>query len=346
MSIKITMKDIAKKLNLSINAVSLVLNNKAGVSEETRSLVLKTADDMGYFDNKPKYLNSFASKNICLVLEPRFFNDPYFYSKVILGIEEESRKNSYDLIMNFIDGKNFTAPNCLESRKASGIIALGPLDDEYLLRLKNYGLPMVLVDNSSFIEPIDSILTDNKLGAYKATKYLINKGFEKIGFFGDLSYSLSIKERYFGYSEALRDSSLYGENLDEMIKRYSLTTKIEEFVIKHDVEAILQRLKKIVEMPEAFVCSNDSAAIQLNNALNLLGYKVPEEVSIIGFDDIFLCNMIMPKLSTIKVNKELMGRKAVKRLLWRMRHKSDPVENTIMSVELVERESVKNRVFP
>lgn len=346
MGIKITMKDIAKKLNLSINAVSLVLNNKAGVSEETRSLVLKTADDMGYFDNKPKYLNSFASKNICLVLEPRFFNDPYFYSKVILGIEEESRKNSYDLIMNFIDGKNFTAPNCLESRKASGIIALGPLDDEYLLRLKNYCLPMVLVDNSSFIEPIDSILTDNKLGAYKATKYLINKGFEKIGFFGDLSYSLSIKERYFGYSEALRDSSLYGENLDEMIKRYSLTTKIEEFVIKHDVEAILQKLKKIVEMPEAFVCSNDSAAIQLNNALNLLGHKVPEEVSIIGFDDISLCNMIMPKLSTIKVNKELMGRKAVQRLLWRMRHKSDPVENTIMSVELVERESVKNRVFP
>lgn len=341
MGVKITMKDIAEKVNLSINAVSLVLNNKAGVSDETRALVLKTADEMGYFDNKPQYLNTYASKNICLVLEPRFFNDPYFYSKVILGIEEEARKNNYDLIMNFIDGENLNVPNCLESRKAAGIIALGPLCDEYLLKLKGYGLPMILVDNSSFLEPIDSILTDNKLGAYKATRYLINNGFKKIGFFGDLSYSLSVKERFFGFSEAIKDCALYGEDSDEFIKKFSLTKKLEQYIIKHDVDSILDRIKNIHEMPEAFICSNDSAAIQLNNALSLLGYKIPEDVSIIGFDDIMLCSMIVPKLTTVKVNKELMGRKAVQRLLWRMRHKTDPIENTIMSVELVERESVK-----
>lgn len=340
MSKKITMKDIAEKLNLSINSVSLVLNNKAGVSDDTRKTVLRVAEEMGYFDNKPQYLSTFASKNLCLVLEHRFFKDPYFYSKVIVGIEEDARRNNYDLIVNFIDNNNYVIPNCLESKKVAGIIALGTMCDEYLSTLKSYGLPMVLVDNTSLQESIDSILTDNKSGAYKATRYLINKGFKKIGFFGDLAYSLSIKERYFGYTEAIKKGIASGENIEQYIERYSITDNLEELIIKNDTNAIYERLIEIKEIPEAFICSNDRAALQLNNALKILGYKIPEDISIIGFDDIVLCNLILPKMTTIRVNKESMGRKAVQRLLWRMRHKNEPVENTIMSVELIERESV------
>lgn len=340
MNNKVTMKDIAEKLNLSINAVSLALNNKAGVSDDTRNNVLRVAEERGYFDNKPQYLRAYASKNICLILEHRFFIDSYFYSRVIVGIEEEARKNNYDVIVNFIDNNNYVIPNCLESKKAAGVIALGIMCDEYLSKLKNYGLPMVLVDNTSLSETIDSILTDNKSGTYKATRYLINKGFKKIGFFGDLAYSLSIKERYFGYTEAIKTVIEASEKIEQYIEKHSITDDLEELIIKNDINAIYERLKQIEEMPEAFVCSNDNAAFQLNNALKKLGYKVPEDLSIIGFDDIELCNLILPKMTTVKVNKESMGKKAVQRLLWRMTHKNEPVENTIMSVELIERESV------
>lgn len=341
MSKKITMKDIAEKLDLSINAVSLVLNKKAGVSEDTRKQVLKVAEELGYFDAKPQYLSTYASMNLCLVLEHRFFKDPYFYSKVIIGIEEEAKKNGYDLIVNFIDNKDYVIPNCLESRKATGIIALGTMHDEYISTLKSYGLPMVLVDNTSLSEPIDSILTDNKSGAYKATRYLSSNGLKKIGFFGDLDYSFSIKERYFGFTEAVKDMLPSGFKPEEYFQKYSITSDVEEYIIKNDTNAICNCLKELEEVPEAFVCSNDSAALIISNALSILGYKVPEDVSIIGFDDIALCSMVLPKMTTVRVHKEAMGRKAVQRLIWRMRHGNEPVENTIMSVELIERESVK-----
>lgn len=340
MSKKVTMKDIARSLNISINAVSLVLNNKAGISEKTRLLVLKTANDMGYFDRKTKYINTFASKNICLLLEHRFFKDPYFYSKVIQGIEDETRKNNITLIVNFVDSENYSIPICVQENKVSAIIALGNIPNEYITNLKKMNLPMILVDNTSFEESVDSIVSNNSSGTYKATKYLIDKGFKNIGFFGDLDYSVSIKERYFGYSEALKNF-MATDDVNEYTKKFSITRDLEEFVIKNDVNIIIEKLSNIEEMPEAFICSNDSAAIQLSNALSILKYKVPDDVSIIGFDDTVLCNMVMPKLTTVRVNKELMGMKAVNRLLWRINHENEPVESITMEVELIERESVR-----
>lgn len=340
MSKKVTMKDIAASLNISINAVSLVLNNKVGISEKTRLQVLKTANDMGYFDRKTKYINTFASKNICLLLEHRFFKDPYFYSKVIQGIEDETRKNNVTLIVNFVDSENYSIPICVQENKVSAIIALGNIPNEYITNLKKMSLPMILVDNTSFEESVDSIVSNNSSGTYKATKYLMDKGFKNIGFFGDLNYSVSIKERYFGYSEALKNF-ITANDISEYIKKFSITSDLEEFVIKNDVNAIMEKLSNIKEMPEAFICSNDSAAIQLSNALNILKYKIPDDVSIIGFDDTVLCNMVMPKLTTVRVNKELMGMKAVDRLLWRINHENEPVESIIMEVELIERESVR-----
>ncbi|WP_242851353.1 substrate-binding domain-containing protein [Clostridium sp. DMHC 10] len=155
-----------------------------------------------------------------------------------------------------------------------------------------------------------------------------------------MDYSISIKERYFGYNEALKDF-MVAKNINEYTGRFSITRNLEEFVIKSDVKSIIEKLSNIKEMPEAFICSNDSAAIQLSNALNTLKYKIPKDVSIIGFDDTVLCNMVMPKLTTVKVNKELMGRKAVRRLLWRINHRDEPIESIMMEVELIERDSVR-----
>lgn len=342
---KITMKDIAEKLNISINAVSLALNSKAGVSEETRKQVLDVAEELGYLDKSPKFIKTFANKNICVIIKEYYFEDSVFYGKIMMGMGEEAKRKGYDIITCLINDSEKSIPSCIESKKVCGIIVIGYVDDDYLVNLKSYNIPVVLVDHTSLLESTDSILTDNKLGSFNITKLLIERGYKNIGFFGDLEYSLSIKERFFGYKEAIKsflEFKNYKET-EEFIDRNSILYEVEEHIINKDIEAIEEKLKQIEKLPEAFVCSNDNAAISLIAALKELGYKVPEDIAIVGFDDIVLGSLIEPKLTTVRVEKDFMGRKAIDRLLWRLENKKSPDEKTILSVEIVERDSVSRK---
>ena len=200
---RVTMKDIADRLNLSINAVSLALNDKTGVGEETKRLILNTAEEMGYLDQSVKYMQNYSNKNICVLLKNRFFRDFRFYGRVLLGIEEEAKKAGYDVFFSSFETEDI--PTCVESRKVAGIIAVGKIGDSFLQRLKEYGVPIVLADYNSLEETVDCLMSDNKLGSYKMASYLYKKGFRKIGYVGDLSYSPSTRERFYGYQEAIQN---------------------------------------------------------------------------------------------------------------------------------------------
>lgn len=338
---RVTMKDIAEKLNISVNAVSLALNDKVGVSEETRNAVLKTADEMGYFDENPSFVMKNHFKNICLIIEERNFRDTHFYTKVILGIENEARKNNYDILVNFMNKDDFQVPSSIESRKVSGILVVGTIKDEHLKTLLSYGIPIVLVDHASFTINTDAVLTQNMPGSYMATKYLIEKGHTQIGFFGEIDFSLSFKERWLGFSEAMRTSGLNVDPILNVNPGYCVIGRVEKYILSKNYKEVANIISKLEKLPTAWVCSNDSAAITLYNALGILGLKVPEDISVVGFDDIDICNIVTPHLTTIKVNKEIMGIKAVKRLLWRMDNPEEPYDNIRMEVKLIERESVK-----
>lgn len=342
---KITMKDIAERLDISINAVSLALNSKAGVSEETRKQVLDVAEELGYLDKSPKFVKSFANKNICVIIKKYYFEDNTFYSKIMMGIGEESRHKGYDIITCLINETEESIPSCIESKKVCGIIVIGTIEDEYLVKLKNYKIPVVLVDHTSLLESTDSILTDNKLGSFNITKLLIEKGYKDIGFFGDLEYSLSIKERFFGYREAIKKFLKFNnfKEAEVFIEEQSVLYDVEQNIIDKNIEGIKERINRINKIPEAFVCSNDNAAIALITSLKELGYMVPKDIAVVGFDDIVLSSLIEPKLTTVRVEKDFMGRKAVDRLLWRIENKKDPDEKTILSVEVIERDSVGNK---
>lgn len=201
---KVAMKDIAEYLGISINAVSLALNNRAGVSDDTRMRVLRTADKMGYISKKNKYERTFCSMNMCVMIQRIYARDMDFYGKVLYAVTEEAKKNSLDTVMGFFDDDAFIVPKALEERRVSGIIIIGKIKDENIERLEEYNVPLVLVDHASLVNTVDSILTDNKLGGFIATKYLLDRGFKNIGYFGDLGYSLSIKERFFGFQEAMK----------------------------------------------------------------------------------------------------------------------------------------------
>lgn len=335
---KVTMKDIAEKLNLSVNAVSLALNNKKGISEETRKIVLKTAEDLGYFSVNSNFAVKSSFKSICLLIEERNFRDTSFYTKVILGIENEAKKSGYDVLVNFINPSNFQVPLNLQQMIVSGILIVGTVRDEHLIKILEYGLPTVLVDHASLTVTTNAVLTQNMVGAYRAVQYLVQKGHRQIGFFGEIDYSLSFKERWLGFNEGMRNVGL------KVDLEYCVLEGIEKLVLDKNYEQVANIISKLNKLPTAWVCSNDNAAITLYNALNALNIKVPDDISIIGFDDIDICNMVTPRLTTIHVNKELMGAEAVKRLLYIMQHPGEKCKHICIEVSLIERESVKELI--
>ncbi len=341
---RITMSDIAKKLDLSINAVSLALNGKVGVSEETRKRILAEAEEMGYLDQNDKYTVAYSNKNICILLEHRFFRDMYFYGRVMLGVESAAKEAGYDMLVKSFDEGAEVVPDCVEKKKVSGIIVIGKLSDEYLRRLKDYGLPIVLVDYMSVEESTDCVMTDNKSGTFKMTRYLIEQGFTKIGFFGGMEYSPSVRERFWGYQEGIRKFMNFPDFQSSMeyVETYSSLNKIENYVIHNDAQKIWQAFCDIKERPQVLMCSNDKLAILLCKVLEDMGLRIPEDISVVGFDDIELSKMVSPGLTTVHVYKDLMGRKGVERLIYRMEHPRERAEKIVMNVDLVERNSAKS----
>lgn len=336
----VTMKDIAVKLGLSVNAVSLALNDRAGVSEETRKMVLDSAEELGYLEQSSKYTKTYSNKNICILLKHRFFRDFRFYGRILLGIEEEAKKSGYDVFINSFGTEE--VPSCVEGHKVSGIIVLGKIEDSFLIRLKEYGIPVVLADYVSLEESTDSVISDNVRGAYELTACLLKKGYKKIGYFGDISYSPSTRDRFLGYQEAMQHYFHLGSFQESIayIEQYSVLSNVEDYVIDQDAEDLYQEFLTIRTKPEALICSNDELAVLMMRVLQKKGYRIPQDIAIAGFDDIELAKMVTPALTTVHVRKKLMGQKAMQRLLYRLAHPLEEIEKTIMSVEVVERDSV------
>lgn len=336
---KVTMKDIAKELNISINAVSIALNDKTGVSESMRLKILRTADKMGYINEKHHYLSVFSKSNICILMQSYYANTGHFYSIVLRSIVECAKQLGYISILNYFEDNQFEFPDCIIDRKVAGILVVGKISDQNLNQLKNTGIPVVLVDYTSLGDTCDCVLTHNKQGGYLITQYVLDKEYKRVGFFGDLEYSLSFSDRFIGYKQALVNRSITSD-IESYINQYSILHGTEKYVLENDVNGIVSLLKKS-ELPEVFVCANDSNAFILLNALTLMNIKVPDQIAITGFDDTPLCGKTIPKLTTVQVQKELMGEIAVSKLIDRIHRENDVQMTQLLSTKIIERDSLK-----
>lgn len=336
---KVTMKDIAKELNISINAVSIALNDKPGVSDSMRLKILRTADKMGYINEKHHYLSVFSKSNICILMQSYYANTGHFYSIVLRSIVERAKQLGYISILNYFEDNQFEFPDCIIDRKVAGILVVGKISDQNLNHLKNTGIPVVLVDYTSLGDTCDCVLTHNKQGGYLITQYVLDKGYKRVGFFGDLEYSLSFSDRFMGYKQALVNRNIT-DDIESYMNQYSFLHDTEKYVLENDVHSIASLLEKS-ELPEVFVCANDSNAFILLNALTLMNIKVPDQIGITGFDDTPLCDKTISKLTTVQVQKELMGEIAVNKLIDRIRRENDVQMTQLLSTKIIERDSVK-----
>ena len=300
-----TFNDLAKQTSLSIATISAYFNNRDIVKPETQLRISKAIKDLNYIQDDLAASLKKRSTNSLGVIIPDISN-PY-YSSVLKGVEYRAQKYDLDI---FISSTGYN-PNVERKRinsflrkRIDGLIVVSGLNiDEYLIKLNNDGLPVILVLRKIIEGKIPSILIDNKKAAFNSIKYLYEKGHKNILYITCNFENLNtIKDRYAGYIEAIDYFKL---------KNYEI---ISDKILTHELEIdeeLVNNILSYIGKVDAVFTYTDLLAISLIKNLKRNGIKIPEEISIIGFDNIIISDFVDPPLTTTKQPKKLMGALAV-----------------------------------
>ncbi|KQX56681.1 LacI family DNA-binding transcriptional regulator [Paenibacillus sp. Root444D2] len=326
MNSKTSMQDIADKLGISKNAVSLALNNKAGVSEELRYRIFEAANQLNYrTDTKTKKKRG----NQLVLIPENIRNDKIFYYEVFWSIEKRAKESGYNAIICGVTQEmedQLILPELYHEIDIHGLLLVGVLHLNYVRMLFDLGIPLVTVDHYYDGLQLDAVVTANAEEAYKIVTHLIDKGHKQIGFIGEINKSKSFKERWSGYQNALSDAGL------------AIDTKLE--ALNSTPAQLADHLDAMTSMPTAWFCADDRIAISFIQTLISKGYKVPEDISVVGFCDIEAAQMIAPRLTTIQVQREQLGYEAVDFLIRKIDFGGSPAKISIYG-KLIERDSCK-----
>ncbi len=331
-----TIEDVARLTQLSVSTVSLVINNRGYVSPETRKKVLKVVRELSYHPTRSaRGLASKTSGNLGFILsEDHFSQVEPFYTKIFLGTEFEARDHNYYILLTTVSRsfrKSQGAPRFLLERNVDGVIIAGKVSPGLIDFIDSFGLPVVLVDYQTPKKQHSAVLMDNRGGAHSAVEHLIAAGHRAIGFIGgDLGHP-SITERLLGYREALEEHGLARDSL--------LVSGNEPELRSEDGANATKKLLERGVKPTAIFAANDAMAIGSLRYLRQRGVRVPQDIAIVGFDDIEMSLHVDPPLTTVRVFKEEMGKLAVIRLVDMIKSKQRLVVTTLVPVELVVRNS-------
>jgi LacI family transcriptional regulator len=337
---RITMAEIAEQSGVSLSTVSLVLRDKPGIGSDTRQRVLEVARDLGYIPKKPAVPYTPALTNIGLILKVDPDTVPQvnkFYSHVVAGIEETCRRRQVNLLYATMavdeDSHPLELPRILvDGDAANGLLLVGAFLNEALIRIvERRSMPIVLVDAYTTLDRYDTVVSDNFAGAFQAVAHLIQYGHQHIGLVGGHPQAYpSIRERHSGYLKALADSGISDHYVAEC---HIVDT--EEIV--ETTTALLRDNPQIT----ALFGVNDDVAITVMDVARDLGRQMPDDLSIVGYDDIDLADCVSPSLTTMHVDKVGMGRLAVQLLFNRVEHPESNLVRVAIRPRLVERNSVR-----
>ena len=327
---KPTVKDIAHKAGVSVTAVSFVLNNKPGVSESTRKKVQKIINETEFRPNlNSKKLVLNKSFNICLMMNN--FSSPFedlFYFEITRGIINKSMKCGYNVIISKPIMKQSELPDLIYSGEADGIIFMQDISSALIEKASKSGVPFVVVDSHSTRPDITSINPDYRKAAYDATTFLAKHGHTSIALISSKIVEDFHNQTMSGFTEAMSDCGLVPD---------SALCNIYAF----DEETAYNEAKKLLSSPcrpSAILCTVDSFAIGVMRCAKDMAVSIPEDVSIVGIDDILLSRYIQPRLTTIGIDKAGMGAMAMDMVIQKI--KGEAVESVLLPMELIERDSV------
>lgn len=324
----VTIKDVAKKAGVSIATASCALNNHDNVKETTRQRVLEAASALSYTPS------GFARnlKKQKTILIGAFFNDFIgpFYSELIRGIQEVTVLNHYQLIAcSDYGGDQSTANRFLRERMVdAAIVMANDIPSETLVQVADKDFPIMVLDRKLNHDYIYNVLIDNEGGAQMAVRHLIQNGYKRIAYLCGNVNSYDNSKRFAGYKKVLADCGIAFDK-DLVIKG--------DFTERGGYQGMLEYLSGN-SAPEAVFAGNDEMAIGALRALHELKLRVPEDVALVGFDDIQLASYVKPPLTTIRRPMYELGTLATHILFSAIR--GDPVDTSVtLSTKLIVRES-------
>ena len=331
---KPTISDIAKAAGVSNTTVSFVLNNKEGISQETRQRVLDVIKETNYkptMNSRRLYFQK--SFTIAVMFDAETYHaDNLFYLDIAGTLLRQCAAHNYSLVYSEYScvDNNVSLPDNVLDRDVDGLIFLKDLPLALISKLQSLDIPFVVADAHSEYDTLYTVKVDYRLAAYNATNYLIQQGHRHIGFIGNMRHTAFYAQVFSGFQKALREHGLPLE----------LSWCFEKIHDRDSVEQNISQLLKEKQRPTAILCMEDILAIELIRFLHKSKVDVPEEISVIAIDNIVLSNMIFPSLTTVAISKDQIGSHAVDILMNLINEK--PTSSQIVTANnIVVRESVK-----
>jgi len=328
-----TINDVAKLAGVSTTTVSHFINGTRYVSDDLRERVENAIAELGYHPNSmARGLRRGESKTIGLIVPD---NSNPFFAEILRIVENLGYANGYSVILCNSDGdveKEIAYTNLLVEKQVDGIIFISTNNScEHLQQLSDSGIPIVIVDRDIPLKDTDVLLIDNLYGGYLATHYLVTLGHRRIACITGPSVLTPSAGRVGGYHQALAEVGVESR---------------PEWVVAGDFrfqggETAMEQLLTLPERPTAVFVCNDLMALGAMRAIRRANLAIPEDISLVGFDDILLTSVVSPSLTTIAQPLKQMGEMALELLLNRIQKKTDDAEakRVILPPQIVVRES-------
>lgn len=345
MSHKVTMQHIADAVGVSKYVVSKSLSGKEGVNAATRERVRQAAIKMGYRFN-PRVVKVGEDESdgatglvqTIVVLLPNIsyqFKDSLYWGRIVDGITQELE--SLDLKGVVVTDQTADSFLSIVNRDTiQGFIGVGEVSSQVIEEISRLRVPIVLVDSGNPLIEAIRLFSNNKECVYQLSQHLLSLNHRKIRFVGNVNYSQSFMSRWTGYKDAMEEHGLSVDRQDPLC--HLKGDDRAEFT--EEIRMILQECCNNSELPTALVCANDSIAISAMRALSDLKLEVPGDISVTGFDNIEDAYHTTPGLTTVNVEKEIIGRRAVQLMLHSIKHPDFPKETVYIPASIIHRESV------
>lgn len=328
---QVRMSDIAKVLGVSTVTVSKALSDKDGVSEELRAVIKAKAQEMGYkISSVSQAMRTGRQNNIGIIISERYLEEQSYYWSLYQNLLVELIKKDYFGILEIISGpaeRNLEMPKILTESKVDAVIIVGQLRKRYLNKITDEtNGKLMFLDFYDLYLSVSSVTADNYNGGYSLTKYLVEKGHKDIVYVGDINATTSIMDRAMGFYKCMLD--------------YKLPIRNEWFISDRNEEGFIIDPILPNKLPNAFVCNNDITARRLFGILKKKNIKVPEDVSIVGYDNFPTDNNSRLGITTMEVGRDKLAQSAVK-MIENILDKDYASERINLSCTLIEKESVK-----
>jgi LacI family transcriptional regulator len=327
----ITLKIVAEKAGVSVNTASRAINNKPDINLETKKRILQIAKELGYIRNAAAVaLRTKKTGTIGVVIAD---NRNPFYAEVLNGMEEAAREKNYHIILANTQRdykKEEEAINLLLAKRVDGLLITPVQDrDDDIKNLIDANIPFVIVGRDFENIEVEAVYSDEVRGGFLATEYLIKKGHKRIALVDGFLYKSPARGRLEGYKKALKK---YGIPLDDDL------LSVGDIDVKDGYERTKQLFEKELDFTAIFVY-NDMMAFGAMQAIKEKGLRIPEDIGLVGYDDIPFSSLISPALTTIRLKKQELGAESVKLLLSRINGNRKKTKKVMLGVELQVRES-------